>query len=113
MMRLWITLNQLPLDRLVSLLGHAGYTAKSAFAIKKAYWSVWEGLEDYSFLSFTTVSEDKLYIGFKFDMRILELQIVMSTLDYLANKSEFDSDFMNHDIANFRNVDGDIFSLRF
>lgn len=95
-------LNGLRPPMLRSLLTDAGCPARVAQSVHDASWRIWEGVEDFSFLSFTSIDKNKLYIAFEFNIRILELQIEMSPLDYLANQADLESEFLNVEVSEQR-----------
>lgn len=93
-----VHLNDLEVPAVRAILVDAGFSARAAQAINQTRWTLFEGIEDYEFLSFARITSDQIYVSFKFDMRMLDLEVDMFASEYFSNKADLDGEFINHDV---------------
>lgn len=60
---------------------------------------VWEGLEDPEFIHTTKLDGNDIYISYKYNLRIVSLEIDIPVADYLENKEELNRLFFDIDVS--------------
>ena len=60
---------------------------------------VWEGLEDPEFINTTKLDGNDIYISYKYNLRIVTVEIDVPELDYLENKAELDNLFVDVELS--------------
>lgn len=90
-------LNSLSLAGTRTLLGDAGYSRLGLSLIQEATWEIFEGVEDPEFLGFEKLADNKIYVRYRFNLRILTVKVGMTTVAYLTNQAVLDHNFMNVD----------------
>lgn len=62
-------------------------------------WSIWEGLEDGSVLDIRKLDDERLYVDYSFNLRMIELRVGVDAADFHANRSLLEHEFNNFEIV--------------